>query len=132
MRIFHGCTKTMLRSTSGSPELMSESARTAVSGSPTKARAEIAGTATTAKPAKPMAEILVQALRLRGLAARCRMAKPAMDTPIIASPIGCTHITAQQTNAKHQKYVILPHLKKATAKARAMGRKRNLAAVLSS
>ena len=79
-----------------------------------------------------MAEILIHASRLRGLAARCTMAKPAMDSPITANPTGWTAITAQQTNAKHQKYARLPPPRKATAKPRAMGRKRNLVASLSS
>jgi DNA-binding IclR family transcriptional regulator len=70
MRFLSGLTKIMFRSTSGSPELMSESARAFDRDSSVNDETRTAGTAMIATPVRPMAEILVHVARLRGLAAR--------------------------------------------------------------
>jgi hypothetical protein len=55
-----------------------------------------------------------------------------MEIPIIARPMGCTAMTAQHRNANPKKYLFAPPCINAKAKARARGKKRNLATSLSS
>src|SRR5215213_3323477 len=87
MRFLSGLTKIMFRSTSGSPELMSESARAFDSDSSVNDETRAAGTAMIATPVRPMAEILVHAARLRGSAARCKTANPAMERETNKIPV---------------------------------------------
>src|SRR5215218_7968461 len=66
MRFLSGLTKIMFLKTSGSPELMSESASALEGGSSVNDETRTAGTATIATPVRPITEILAHAARVGG------------------------------------------------------------------